>query len=314
MSNLSDLLAGGNYGPQFRQKVSLADDQIEYLRKFGQREQADLLQSQIAKKIQNRDESIAQNFGALGQLYSISLKSDKPTGKAEEQEVIPDLPVIADRIQDALRIGEDSNIRVSPVLIQNAFEAEMRGDPAEAFRAAKSIEKEIDDQRKQQVEEDKTLQTLADGTQVLFGKRTGTRYSASGIPLSQGPINTGIYNKVVEEFTGVPQQLAQPTGTIERSPQVYAQPVQQAPTRLQETIRILEEANQLAQQGDKAGAAARLNAVRSQGIFGMPITEETVSSILGSPEEEEVTPTPSESPTDSKKGKTQKGTTFKVLD
>jgi hypothetical protein len=97
------------------------------------------------------------------------------------------------------------------VLIQNAFEAEIGGDAEGAFNAAKSIEKEIEEQRKQQVEEDKTLETLGDGTQVRIGKKTGTRYSASGIPLSSGPINTSIYNKVVEQFTGVPQELAQPT-------------------------------------------------------------------------------------------------------
>jgi hypothetical protein len=209
-----------------------AEDSIAVLRAKGLASEANQFEQILQRKISDKDPSIMDTFGQLDQIYGANLKTSKPAGEKEKVEELPDFPVIADRIQDALRLGEDSNIRVSPVLIQNAFEAEIGGDAEGAFNAAKSIEKEIEEQRKQQVEEDKPLETLGDGTQVRIGKKTGTRYSVSGIPLSSGPINTSIYNKVVEQFTGVPQELAQPTSAIDTSPQVYEQPVQQAEPQL----------------------------------------------------------------------------------
>lgn len=256
-----------------------AEDQIAVLRSKGLASEADQFEKILQRKVADKDPSIMDTFGQLDQIYGANLRTSK--GAADKDvEAVPDLPVIADRIQDALRLGEDSNIRVSPVLIQNAFEAEIGGDAAGAFRAAKSIEKEIEEQRKQQVEEEKEIKTLADGSQVREGKKTGTRYSLSGIPLSSGPINTGIYNKVVEQFTGVPQQLAQPTTTIQASPQVYEKPVQQAPSRIQEAFKAFEDARVLAEQGDLAGAANLVNAIRQTELFGMPVTADNVRDLL----------------------------------
>lgn len=304
---LSEQLAGKNFGPRFSQAISAADDQIEYLRTQGLNREADLFARQISEKIQKRDESIANNLSALGQVYSVNLRATKPSGEKGEVEAVPDLPVIADRIQDALRLGEDSNIRVSPVLIQNAFEAEIGGDAAGAFRAAKAIEKEVEDQRKQQVDEERVLQTLADGSQVLIGKKTGTRYSASGIPLSSGPINTSIYNKVAES-TGVLLQPSQPTATIQASPQVYEQPVQQAPSRARESIALMQEAQDLYDQGNKKGALAIIQGLRMQSFMGGTANEDDLEAIFGTAEEES-----SQEPTPTSEGSTKKGTPFKIV-
>jgi len=283
---LSEQLAGQNFGPKFSQAISAADDQIEYLREKGLNQDADLFARQISDKINKRDESIAGNLSALGQVYSATLKATKPAGEKEKVEPTPDFFVIADRIQDALRLGEDSNIRVSPVLIQNAFEALDGGDAEGAFNVAKAIEKEIEEQRKQQVEEEKTLETLGDGTQVRIGKKTGTRYSARGIPLSSGPINTSIYNKVVEQFTGVPQELAQPTSTIDTSPQVYDQPVQQAPSRAGEAIALIQKAQDLFNKGNKRDALAIIQGLRIQSFMGGTASEDDLEAIFGPAEEE----------------------------
>jgi hypothetical protein len=100
---LSEQLAGKNFGPRFSQAISAADDQIEYLRAKGLNEDADLFARQISDKINRKDESIASNLSALGQVYSVNLKATKPAGEKEKVEELPDFPVIADRIQDALR-------------------------------------------------------------------------------------------------------------------------------------------------------------------------------------------------------------------
>jgi hypothetical protein len=99
-----------------------------------------------------------------------------------------------------LQLGEENNIRVSPSLIENAFRAELAGDEGKAFNVLKSIEQEVQKGRDMQAEEEKENVTLADGSQISRGKKSGTLYR-NGVPVSQGAINTGTYNKVVESIT-----------------------------------------------------------------------------------------------------------------
>jgi hypothetical protein len=81
---LSEQLAGKNFGPRFSQAISAADDQIEYLRAKGLNEDADLFARQISDKINRKDESIASNLSALGQVYSVNLKATKPAGEKDK--------------------------------------------------------------------------------------------------------------------------------------------------------------------------------------------------------------------------------------
>jgi hypothetical protein len=77
-----------------------------------------------------------------------------------------------------------------------------------------------------QAEEEKENVTLADGSQISRGKKSGTLYR-NGVPVSQGAINTGTYNKVVESITGVggEEQALQskPSIAFTASPETYAQ-------------------------------------------------------------------------------------------
>jgi hypothetical protein len=151
------------------------------------------------------------------------------------------------------------------------------------------LELDFDNQRKEQVSETKRIEAFADGTQVLVGEKTGTRYSTSGTPLSSGVLNTSIYERVAAEKQGIPYEIArpvtQPTIAIERSPEVYEQPVQQKPSRLQESIAAMQEADRLYQSGNKRDALAILNAMKTSSFMGGSVTMDDLERMYENEEE-----------------------------
>ena len=161
--------------------------------------------------------------GVLSELQSLAKTT---LSDAEPVEPKPAFGEISNSIQSLLQLGEENNIRVSPSLIENAFRAELAGDEGKAFNVLKSIEQEVQKGRDMQADEEKENVTLADGSQISRGKKSGTLYR-NGVPVSQGAINTGTYNKVVESITGVggEEQALQskPSIAFTASPETYDQ-------------------------------------------------------------------------------------------
>ena len=309
MINLDQYTAPGS---QARSQLARVNEILAQMQDIGGNSKE--WQSQIETAIKSKDlNAINSSYDSLFKAYNDRLTFVQKAGKVDKEEQIGDMSVIADRIQSALKRAEDRNIALNPTDIQDAFEAELAGDTKEATRILKALELDFDNQRKEQVSETKRLETFADGTQVLVGEKTGTRYSSSGTPLSSGALNTSIYNKAVEQITGVPQEQqilqAQGTSTITRSPEVYEQPVQQKPSRLQESIAAMQEADRLYQSGDKKGALAILNAMKLSSFMGGSVTMDDLKPMFENEEE----PMPDEAQDDRSK-KTKSGTQYKVLD
>jgi hypothetical protein len=228
---LSEQLAGKNFGPRFSQAISAADDQIEYLRAKGLNEDADLFARQISDKINRKDESIASNLSALGQVYSVNLKATKPAGEKEKVEELP--ADLAASIEDLAKKSQARNIALNPESLRDYADAALTGDNDTLARLYKEFDSEYKGALDIQQKEKKTLQRLEDGTQVLRGEQSGTMYSPAGLPLSVGDINTRVVN---ERLAGpIPELMqAQISGDVgvPYQPQVYEQPVQQAEPQL----------------------------------------------------------------------------------
>jgi hypothetical protein len=152
------------------------------------------------------------------------------------------------------------------------------------------------------------LQRLEDGTQVLRGEQSGTMYSPAGLPLSVGDINTRVVN---ERLAGpIPELMqAQISGDVgvPYQPQVYEQPVQQAPSRARESIALMQEAQDLYDQGNKKEALAIIQGLRLQSFMGGTANEKDLEAIFGTAEEESPRNTTPSAKT------TPKGTEFKTV-
>jgi len=224
---LSEQLAGQNFGPKFSQAISAADDQIEYLREKGLNQEADLFARQISDKINKRDESIAGNLSALGQVYSANLKTTKSAGEKEKVEELP--TDLAASIENLAKQSQARNIALNPESLRDYADAALIGDNNTLARLYKEFDADykvaLDIQRK----EKKTLQRLEDNTQVLVGEQSGTRYSTAGLPLSVGDINTRVVNeRLAGQFSPLMQAQISGDVGVPYQPQVYEQPVQQA--------------------------------------------------------------------------------------
>ena len=305
-----------NAGPKTQAKFQDATTKIAMLRNRGLNNDADLLETSFINAAKSKNfEATKTAFNSLDNYFYKEAPNISLSGNEKEDQIPKDMSVIADRIQDALSIAEDSQIRLNPRDIQNAFEAELGGDTKEATRILKVLESDFGAKKKIQDEEERELVSLADGTQILIGKKTGTRYSTNNIPLSSGPINTSIYEKLANEtyhsgpyVEGDQPLFTDPTG-IQRSPEVYEQPVQQKPSRLQESIAAMQEAERLYQSGKKRDALAILNAMKTSSFMGGSVTMNDLERMYENEEE----PMPDEAQDDGGK-KTKGGTQYKVLD
>ena len=218
--------------------------------------------------------------GVLGELQSLAKTtlSDK-----EPVEPRPAFGEISNSIQSLLQLGEENNIRVSPSLIENAFRAELAGDEGKAFNVLKSIEQEVQKGRDMQAEEEKENVTLADGSQISRGKKSGTLYR-NGVPVSQGAINTGTYNKIVESITGVggEEQALQskPSIAFTASPETYAQEVQAEDT-LSEKRKLFEKARESYRSGNDDEALSILFSLGAKNFLGESYTAADLQDIFG---------------------------------
>jgi hypothetical protein len=274
-------------GPNTRAKFNAASTKIELLRNRGLGGDVDVLEKAIIDSVSTGDYQSSMN--AIGMLNEYYYKSAPKPEASKQEEQIGDMSVIADRIQSALKRAEDRNIALNPTDIEDAFEAELAGDTKEATRILKALDIDFENQRKEQVSETKRIETFADGTQVLVGEKTGTRYSTNNIPLSSGTLNTSIYEKLETAAQGIPYVENEPLFTeptsIQRSPEVYEQPVQQKPSRLQESIAAMQEADRLYQSGNKRDALAILNAMKTSSFMGGSVTMDDLERMYENEEE-----------------------------
>jgi hypothetical protein len=277
-----------------------AEDSIAVLRAKGLASEANQFEQILQRKISDKDPSIMDTFGQLDQIYGANLKTSKPAGEKEKVEELP--ADLAASIEDLAKKSQARNIALNPESLRDYADAALTGDNDTLARLYKEFDSEYKGALDIQQKEKKTLQRLEDGTQVLRGEQSGTMYSPAGLPLSVGDINTRVVN---ERLAGpIPELMqAQISGDVgvPYQPQVYEQPVQQAPSRAREAIALMQEAQNLYNAGKTKDALAIVQGLRIQSFMGGTANEGDLKAIfstaeeVGKPETSETTRRPGES-------------------
>jgi hypothetical protein len=176
--------------------------------------------------------------GFTGAMKPSTLQPVQPTASPQE---------LASSVKDALEIGVTNAVDVQPNLVQLFNDSLKSGDSKRAAKIATDITNTVNTQVETQKKESKDIVKLQDGSEVLLGKTTGTRFTPDG-------------------------------KAIPRTSPIYTQPIAERETTIEEKITKLGEAKELYEKGDKQGALNIMNAIGTGGLFGKTITMEELDS------------------------------------
>lgn len=293
-----------NAGPQARAAIAEAERRLVMLDGTDPK-RAKILREQVIKQISSRDEGVTNTLADIGRLHGSSLGRVEPQDKANE-----DQSNVARSIEQLASIADEKNITIPSALLNDAANAFVSKDQSALAGLANSIGSLVDAGMKVQQDEDKTQIPLSDGSFVLIGKQSGTRYDNTVTPIPFGNKNSQLFASLASQAyspqskemmavmsgsndllgssaIGAPMQK-QPD--IVASPEAYA--ANQAPnlTSTQSKEKDFEEARSLYESGDRIGSLNKLRALRAADILG-DITDETLDNYFGGSSSN--TPTPS---------------------
>jgi hypothetical protein len=301
MESLQSLLSPNS---NIKSTVAQAETAIKLMRTNGYNDQADLFENQIRNAIVNKNGKAFS--GNVSQLFAFQKKASVPTPKVNEKEKPPEYSSdeLAMRIQDSIALADERGIDLPNSDLSRLSSFVAKGDTKKASQQLAKVSSFIDKSLAIQTEEEKKPAVLDDGTQIEIGTKSGTRYMG-GQPVSKGRINSDVFNSMYQkepkaetEAMGIPfvsqapAALGQtydvaPVEGVVAQPEVYAQAVKEKPSRAQEALQMIQQANKLIQSGDKAGAAAVMQALQFQDPFysGARITPENVGEYFVAPSE-----------------------------
>jgi len=217
--------------------------QIAILEASGFGPQAQAYKDQYDKAMAAGDINTAMTLagtvsGFTGAMKPSTLQPVQPTASPQE---------LASSVKDALEIGVTNAVDVQPNLVQLFNDSLKSGDSKRAAKIATDITNTVNTQVETQQKESKDIVKLQDGSEVLLGKTTGTRFTPDG-------------------------------KAIPRTSPIYTQPIAERETTIEEKITKLREAKELYEKGDKQGALNIMNAIGTGGLFGKTITMEELDS------------------------------------
>jgi len=234
--------------------------QIALLEASGFTPQAKVLKEQYDLALANGDFNTASTIAGQASGFAANLKPStlqpvEPTASPQE---------LASSVRNALEIGNSNAIEVQPNLVQLFDDALKSGDARRAGKIASDITKNINNQVEIQQKESKDIVRTEDGSEILLGKTTGTRFTPDG-------------------------------KAIPRTSPIYTQPIAERETTIEEKTAKLARARELYNKGDKIGALDLINAIGTGGLFGKTITMQELDSQMQqsgnqpiSPEEEKL--------------------------
>ena len=323
MESLQSLLSPNS---NIKSTVAQAETAIKLMRTNGYNDQADLFENQIRNAIVNKNGKAFS--GNVSQLFAFQKKASVPTPKVSEKEKPPEYSSdeLAMRIQDSIALADERGIDLPNSDLSRLSSLVAKNDTKKASEQLAKVSSFIDKSLAIQTEEEKKIVDLEGGVQVQVGTKSGTRYMG-GQPVSKGTVNSDVFNSMYqknastqqEQFAeaGVPivssiplepsqQYQVAPVEGVVAQPEVYAQAVKEKPSRAQEALQMIEQANKMIQSGDKAGAAAVMQALQFQDPFysGARITPENVGEYFVAPSE----PKPKDD-----KNKTKSGTPYQII-
>jgi hypothetical protein len=308
-----------NAGPQARAAIAEAERRLAMLDGTDPK-RAKILREQAIKQISLRDEGITNTLADIGKLHGSSLGRVEPQDKASE-----DQSNVARSFEQLVSVADSRNIAIPPAILYDAANAFVSKDEGAVAALANSIGSLVDAGIKVQQDEQKKQTQLTDGSIVLIGSQSGTRYDNMGNPIPFGSKNAEVFSGFAEksfaptrdvmasvpglgdvittQVRNVPVVPATQAGQIDigANPEAYA--ATQVPdfTSTQLTEQAIAEARDLYDQGNPVEAAQKLNAFRIRGILGGAVSPNELVDIFGERRIKKTTPTPATPAAPSKK-------------
>lgn len=289
MASLQEILSE-TANQKSRSAVAQAETAIGIMRKSGYADQADEFENRIRSAIVNKN--VAAFDGSIKQLFAFQKKAPIATPEIKERPPEYTSDELAMRIQDTLSLADERVVDLPNSSLARLSSFVAKGDTKKASQQLGEISTFIDKAIATQEDEDKETVDLEGDIQVQVGKKSGIRYMG-GQPVSKGAINSDVFNSMYQKNIGAAQQEASKQGMpfvpdltyqvapvegVVAQPEIYAQAVKEKPSRAQEALQMIQQANKLIQSGDRAGAAAVMQALQFQDPFygGARITPENV--------------------------------------
>ena len=268
-----------------RSKIAGLDSAIDTLKANGMESQAEMLYLNIQQSILNKDIETLKAYG--GQLTALNNKNlTVPVEQRSKQGET------ATSIEQLLSVADSRNVPLPTALVANAANAFANRDEKTLLSLSKSIETMLTDNIQAQTTEKKIPTRLEDGSVILIGETTKTRYDSTGTPIPSGNNNTEIFSGFAEqafaptreamsgipglgsvittEVEGVPVVPVTQAGQIDIAarPGAYSSMERPALGAIEEKEEARKRVRQLYLSGDKNGALDLLNSTGWKGIFG----------------------------------------------
>jgi hypothetical protein len=217
--------------------------QIAILEASGFAPQAKALKDQYDLALTNGDVATATTIAGQASGFTANLKPS--TLQPVEPDASPQ--EVASSLKDALEIGVTNAVVVPSNSVQLFNDSFKSGDFKRATKIASDITKNVNTQVETQQKESKDIVQLEDGSDILLGKTTGTRFTPDG-------------------------------RAIPRTSSIYNQPIAARETTIEEKTTKLAKARELYDKGNKVAALDLINAIGTGGLFGKTITMEELDS------------------------------------
>jgi hypothetical protein len=268
-----------------RGKAAAIDAAFSSLRAAGASAAVEEFYPKIVAAIRNKD---LDEFDALGErVLGFATKNMDVPAAAREGEA-----QVVTSIEQLLSTADSRNVPLPPALVANAANAFAKGDDKTLLSLSKSIETMLANNIQAQITEEKIPTRLDDGSVVLIGKTTRTRYDSTGAPIPSGNNNTEVFSGFAEQaFTptreamagipvigsvittqvdGSPLIPATQAGQIDvgARPEAYASMERPALSSIEQKEEARKRVRDLYLSGDKDGALDLLNSAGGKGLFG----------------------------------------------
>ena len=311
-----------------RGKAAAIDAAFSSLRAVGANAVVEEFHPKIVAAIKNKN---LDEFDALRErVLGFATKNMDVPVAAEEKEA-----QVATSIEQLLSIADSRNVPLPPALVANAASAFVTGDDKTLFSLSKSIETLLADNMQAQITEDKIPSRLDDGSVVLIGKTTRTRYDNTLNPIPSGNRNTQLFSGFAEkafaptrevmasvpilgdvittQVGSVPVIPATQAGQIDigARPEAYAAAEVPDFTSTQLKEQAIAEARDLYDQGNPVEAAQKLNAFGIRGTLGGAFSPNDLVDIFGERRIKKTTPPPSTPTAPTAPSRTPLGEIFK---
>lgn len=279
-----------------KRKAATIDAALSSLRAAGAVGAVDEFYPKIVEAIRKGD---LDEFDALGdRLLDFASKNMSIPADAKTQE-----NEVARSIEQLVSVADSRNIAIPSAILNDAANAFVSNDQRAVVALANNINSLLEKNIEAQITEKKVPTRLEDGSVVLIGETTRTRYDQTNTPIPSSNKNAQLFSLFASESysprskeimaamggesdlvgasaIGAPMQKQPDIGA---NPEAYAS-MEKLPEPTLDPIERNTQANERArlkyEAGDRIGALNTLRALKAEDIYG-DITDETLDSYFG---------------------------------